>query len=969
MISLKSSRAPFWLFYFKKSYLSIKLAFRRCYGQCVTKLHTTECHRGLHNWELIVMKEDKNSSELQKRAGERFLKSGFAPDILCSEVELRRVVQELSIHQIELESQKEELQHAKNQLEEALTQYTDLYDYAPVGYLTLECNSTIRKANMTAEKLLGRDRTLLIGDRFIRFVDHKERIRFNTFIERVFSHKEHLTLELLLQDDEVSALSLSGRIMRLEAIASENGHECLLTLSDITRQRQLEKENAGLQESKKLWEKSIHSLFDNFQDPVFLLDRDCTILAANKAFCDMVGKTLHELINTNGLDLLSLELRKTRRQRVEEVIVSRKPLFFEDEQYGKILRSSLYPINEECWRILVIVQNVTETRAIEQKLKSQEAFNQAIINSIPGVFYIVDHNGQFVGGNDYLRETILGDSDSDLKSILGLELLHPDDREKGRAVLERLIEKNIPPEPFEERVLYHGGPEYHWYITTASKALIDGVEYMIGVGIDINEQKKAEQALIESEERFRKLFESHAAAKLVIDVQTGSIIDANQAAAEFYGWKVEELKKMNVNQIIVLSDEQIQQSIEKASSRHRTADGSLRDVEVYSNKIEINGKLLTYCIIIDVTERKRLEALTDGIIITDTRGTITSISPMALHLFDAKEKAELLATPFTALVHARDTKKWQNILQEEPEKAASIRTLELLCKKGREEATFLAEITVLQIHGVYGALQSYQLIIRDITLHKLNENQQLHTNSLIALGEMASGVAHEITQPVNNISLLADKMLEKAKSDSLDIKNTVTKQAQKIVQNIARLQTIVDNILHFASKDQKCVTTRFDCKEPIHSAHTLTSRECTKKSIELTFHCDPEELPVKGNLYKMEQVILNLIRNSIDAIEEKRQQGIEPGTEMYIHLQAKRQKESVIISIADNGIGISRQNIDYILQPFFTTKESGKGTGLGLSISSGIIKEMHGQLNVTSTPMQGTTVQLSLPLATHPPAG
>ncbi|MEI7825675.1 MAG: PAS domain S-box protein, partial [Chlorobiaceae bacterium] len=720
---------------------------------------------------------------------------------------------------------------------------------------------------------------------------------------------------------------------------------------------------------KKLWNKTIHSLFDNFQDPIFLLDRDCTILAANQAFCDMVGKTLEELINTNGLELLPPELQKSRRQRVEEVMVSRKPLFFEDEQYGEILRSSLYPINEDGEKLLVIVQNITKTRVMEQKIKSQEAFNQAIINSIPGIFYIVDHNGQFVGGNDNMRETIIGNSGADLDRVKVLDLLHPDDREQGIAVLERLIDQNSPAEPFEGRLIQHGGPEYRWYLAISHQAVIDGVDYIIGVGIDINDHKAAELALIESEERFRKLFESHAAAKMVIDAQTGSIIDANQAAAAFYGWTVEELKKMNINQIIVPSDEEIQQNIENASSRHRTADGSLRDVEVYSNKIEANGKLLIYGIIIDVTERKRLESLADGIIVTDTQGTITSISPMALILFEAKDKAELLAKPFTALVHTRDTKKWQDILQEEPEKAASIRTLELLCKKGREEATFLAEITVLQIHDVYGALQSYQLIIRDITLHKLNENQQLHTSSLIALGEMASGVAHEITQPVNNISLLADKMLEKAKSDSLDIKNTVTKQAQKIVQNIARLQTIVDNILHFASKEQKCVTTRFDCKEPIHSAHTLTSKECTKKSIELTFHCDPEELPVKGNLYKMEQVILNLIRNSIDAIEEKRHKSVEPGTEMYIHLQAKRQKESVIISIADNGIGISRQNIDYILQPFFTTKESGKGTGLGLSISSGIIKEMHGQLNVTSTPMQGTTVQLSLPLATNPPAG
>ena len=152
------------------------------------------------------MKKNNNGSELRKRAEEQHKKSGVAADIRCSEGELQHVVQELSIHQIELEMQSDELQHAKHQLEEALTQYTALYDYAPVGYLTLEGNSTIRKANITAEKLLGRDRALLIGDRFIRFVDHKERNRFNTFIERVFSQKEHLTLDLLLQDEEVAAL-------------------------------------------------------------------------------------------------------------------------------------------------------------------------------------------------------------------------------------------------------------------------------------------------------------------------------------------------------------------------------------------------------------------------------------------------------------------------------------------------------------------------------------------------------------------------------------------------------------------------------------------------------------------------------------------------------------------------------------------------------------------------------------------
>ena len=391
---------------------------------------------------------------LRQRAEERLKKNGLIPDMLSSKEELQRIVHELSVHQIELEMQKEELLHSRDQLEEALTKYTDLYDFAPLGYLTLSADSTILEANLTAAKLLGIDRALLIGDRCIRFVDHTDRNHFNTFMALVLSQHGHQTVELLVQNKEygdASALSLSGKIMRLDAIASENGHECRLTLSDITRERHFEKESASLQQSKKLWEQSIHYLFNNFQDPVFLLDRDCTILAANPAFCDLISKPLDEFLNTNGLDLLPPELVKTRKQKVDKVIESGKALFFEDEQYGEILRSSLYPINEGGGRILVIVQNVTKTRVIEQKLKSQEAFNQAIINSIPGVFYIVDHNGQFVGGNDYLRETVIGDLGSDLNSIQGLELIHPDDREKGRVVLERLIEKNIPPEPFERK--------------------------------------------------------------------------------------------------------------------------------------------------------------------------------------------------------------------------------------------------------------------------------------------------------------------------------------------------------------------------------------------------------------------------------------------------------------------------------------------------------------------------------------
>jgi two-component system NtrC family sensor kinase len=132
---------------------------------------------------------------------------------------------------------------------------------------------------------------------------------------------------------------------------------------------------------------------------------------------------------------------------------------------------------------------------------------------------------------------------------------------------------------------------------------------------NITERKNAEQALRDSESRFRKLFQNHSASMMVIDPDTGNIIDVNPAAVEFYGWTAEELCRMTIQQINTLPPEKVRVEMEKSrlsiqnqfSFRHQRANGSIRDVDVFSNKIEIADKVLLYSIIHDVTERTRYE--------------------------------------------------------------------------------------------------------------------------------------------------------------------------------------------------------------------------------------------------------------------------------------------------------------------------------------------------------------------------
>jgi signal transduction histidine kinase len=252
------------------------------------------------------------------------------------------------------------------------------------------------------------------------------------------------------------------------------------------------------------------------------------------------------------------------------------------------------------------------------------------------------------------------------------------------------------------------------------------------------------------------------------------------------------------------------------------------------------------------------------------------------------------------------------------------------------------------------------IVIQDITHRKKLERQMIHNDRMKTLGEMATGIAHEINQPLNTLSILFDNMLLAAsKEDSLP-KSYLDRKIGKIYDNIFRIKNIIEHVRVFSRSQEDAIFSSFDVRESIKNAVSMISEQFMHKLIELDLSLE-ENLPlVYGNIYQFEQVILNLLINSKDAIEEMESESGK-SYQKKIGIRAYLSFNQIILEISDNGIGIKPDELENIMLPFYTTKEAGEGTGLGLSITFGIIKEMKGEISFQSDPGLGTKVTILLP--------
>ena len=254
-----------------------------------------------------------------------------------------------------------------------------------------------------------------------------------------------------------------------------------------------------------------------------------------------------------------------------------------------------------------------EKRAAELLLKESEEKLQSIFSAAPiGIGLVVNRvlmevNNTFCKMTGYTRKELIGKSSELIYATK--EEFERDGTEKYRQISEK------GSGTVETRFKCKNGNILNILLSSAPLDKDDLMKGVTFTAMDITEKMRVEEALRESEEKFRKIFEDHAAVKLLIDPDSGEIIDANKSAADYYGWSCKELKRMKIDQINTLTSDEVKKEMEKVVSqkrthfefRHRRNDGSIRDVDVFSSIIKIGNKNVLHSIIHDITEQKQTE--------------------------------------------------------------------------------------------------------------------------------------------------------------------------------------------------------------------------------------------------------------------------------------------------------------------------------------------------------------------------
>ncbi|MFH0812445.1 MAG: PAS domain S-box protein [Pseudomonadota bacterium] len=504
------------------------------------------------------------------------------------------------------------------------------------------------------------------------------------------------------------------------------------------------------------------------------------------------------------------------------------------------------------------------------------------------------------------------------------------------------------------------------------------------------------QELMESKEKYKEIstlltniLESSTEYAIIATDLEWKILEFNTGARKIFGWTKEEIISKNISQTFVDKMDffleegaykrlQTGQAIEKEMKRQKNNGEVFLSRSVTTAVRDDQGALIGYLEISrDVTERKRLEwelketkdylenileSSVDGIITTDVRGVITYLNRGMEEILQAK-KEEYIGTHVSSLYldGIAEARKIMSILRRDQK----FNNYELtLVDRERREIPINTSAALLK--NFKGETIGTVGIFKDMTeKKKLEADLRKAEASLIQaakmreLGDLVSGVAHEINNPLMASQTILCRLKQNLGADEPSPHKKLLDLIERCNDRIA---TIVNHLREF-SRETEIKFEPIDVRTPLNNSLLITGQQLLDHNIQVTKDISDDLPKVMGSAPHLEQVFLNIISNARDALDKQ-----ESDRELIIRSFYRAKDEmsgEVLISFTDTGPGIPPDIMYKIFDPFFSTKEVGRGTGLGLSICYGIVEKHGGRIEVDSEVGKGATFRVILPTISH----
>jgi two-component system cell cycle sensor histidine kinase/response regulator CckA len=485
----------------------------------------------------------------------------------------------------------------------------------------------------------------------------------------------------------------------------------------------------------------------------------------------------------------------------------------------------------------------------------------------------------------------------------------------------------------------------------------------VGVGRNISERKRAEQALGQSEARYRLLFENNPSPMWVYDLSTHQFLLVNTAAVRHYGYTAAQFNGMRVDDITT-PNELLSGGIHH--STHRKQDGTTFEAETVSHDITFGDHSARLVLVNDITERKRTEKAVQlseekyrrffqddltGYMCCTANGRVEECNPAFVHMLGFGSTEEAIGSNVRALYPS--AKAYEAMMRQVRQKGRlSNHEGQLIRIDGKP--IYVIE-NVIGSFSPGGELTGLRTYIFDITERNRLEDELRHAQKMENLGSLAGGIAHDFNNILAIISVHTS-LLSRTKP-----------QDEKTARSVEALRDagkrgagLASQLLTFARKQD----VNF---EPVNLNVVLEDLvkllgPTFPKTILIKLNLQPDLPNILADISQLHQVLMNLCVNARDAMVSGGELGLS--TRMLKRDEVRKKfhdavdEEYVCVAVTDTGSGMDKATRSRIFEPFFTTKGVGKGTGLGLAVVYGIVKSHQGYIDVESEPEKGTTFQI-----------